>query len=50
MVASGTHVNGAFEDTAATVYTYDAEKKTVVLNLVTLNWGEEADDITITVK
>lgn len=24
--------------------------KTVVLNLVTLNWGEEADDITITVK
>ena len=30
MVVSGTHVNGAFEDTAATLYTYDEESKTVI--------------------
>ena len=30
MVVSGTHVNGQFEDAASTVYTYDAEKQTVV--------------------
>ena len=30
MVVSGTHVNGAFEDKAATVYTYDAEAKTLI--------------------
>jgi len=33
MVVSGTHVNGAFEDTASTVYTYDATSKTVISNV-----------------
>ena len=30
MVVSGTHVNGAYEANASTVYTYDAESKTVI--------------------
>ena len=30
MVVSGTHVNGAYEATASTVYTFDAEAKTVI--------------------
>ena len=30
MVVSGTHVNGAYEAAASTVYTYDAEAKTVI--------------------
>jgi hypothetical protein len=30
MVVSGTHVNGAYEKTASTVYSWDAENKTVV--------------------
>lgn len=30
MVVSGTHVNGAYENTAKTVYTYDAAAQTVV--------------------
>ena len=30
MVVSGTHVNGAYEDTASTVYTYNADYQTVV--------------------
>ena len=30
MVVSTTHVNGAYSDTASTVYTYDAEAKTVI--------------------
>ena len=30
MIVSGTHVNAAFEATATTVYTYNAEKKTMV--------------------
>ena len=30
MVVKDTHVNGAFEDAAATVYTYDGESKTVI--------------------
>ena len=30
MVISGTHVNGAYEDTAKTVYTYDATAQTVI--------------------
>ena len=30
MVVSGTHVNGAYEATASTVYTYDADSKTVI--------------------
>ena len=33
MVVSGTHVNGAYEATASTVYTYDAEAKTIVANV-----------------
>lgn len=30
MVVNGTYVNGAFEETASTVYTYDAESKTLI--------------------
>ena len=30
MVVSGTHVNGAYEETASTVYTYDTESKTII--------------------
>ena len=30
MVVSGTHVNGAYEPTASTVYTYDSEKNTLL--------------------
>ena len=30
MVVSGTHVNGAYEAAASTVYTYDAESETIV--------------------
>ena len=30
MVISGTHVNGAYEATASTVYTWDAESKTLI--------------------
>lgn len=30
MVVNGTHVNGAYEDTASTVYTYDTEAQTVI--------------------
>lgn len=30
MVVSGTHVNGKFEDAATTVYTFDAEAKTLI--------------------
>ena len=30
MVVSGTHVNGAYESTASTVYTYDADSDTLV--------------------
>ena len=30
MVVSTTHVNGAYSDTASTVYTYDADAKTVI--------------------
>jgi len=33
MVVSGTHVNGVYETTASTVYTYDAEKKTIVADV-----------------
>ena len=33
MVVSGTHVNGAYEATASTVYTFDAESKTVIANV-----------------
>ena len=30
MVVNGLHVNGAYEETASTVYTYDAEAMTVI--------------------
>ena len=33
MVVSGTHVNGAYETNASTVYTYDASSKTVIANV-----------------
>ena len=33
MVISTTHVNGAYETTAKTVYTYDAEKQTLVADM-----------------
>ena len=33
MVVNGTHVNGAYEAAASTVYTYDAEAKTVIANV-----------------
>ena len=33
MVVSGTHVNGAYEATAKTVYTYDAAAQTLVANV-----------------
>ena len=33
MVVSGTHVNGAFEATASTVYTYDNDKDTLIANI-----------------
>ena len=33
MVVSGTHVNGAYETNASTVYTYDADSKTVIANV-----------------
>lgn len=33
MVVSGTHVNGSYEAAASTVYTYDADSKTVVANV-----------------
>ena len=32
-VVSGTHVNGAYEAAASTVYTYDAESKTLIANV-----------------
>jgi hypothetical protein len=32
-VVSGTHVNGAYEATASTVYTYDAESKTLIADV-----------------
>ena len=42
MVVSGTHVNGAYEATASTVYTYDAESKTIIAS-VTVGDAEPAD-------
>jgi len=49
MVVSGTHVNGAFEDAASTVYTYDAEKKTVVSTVNdALYWFGTRNDKTYT--
>ena len=33
MVVSGTYVNGAYEAVASTVYTFDAEKNTVIANI-----------------
>ena len=34
MVVSGTHVNGAYEATASTVYTFDATNKTIIASVV----------------
>ncbi|MBQ7046091.1 MAG: hypothetical protein IJN65_06325, partial [Clostridia bacterium] len=49
MVVSGTHVNGAYEDAASTVYTYDAEKKTVVATVnEDLYWFATRNDATYT--
>lgn len=42
MVVSGTHVNGAYEATASTVYTYDTTYKTLIAS-VTPEGGEAAD-------
>ncbi len=42
MVVSGTHVNGAYEATASTVYTYDTESKTLIAS-VTVGDAEPAD-------
>ena len=33
MIVSGTYVNGAYEDTASTVYTYNADSKTIIANV-----------------
>ena len=33
MVVSGTHVNGAYEATASTIYRYDAESKTLIAEI-----------------
>lgn len=41
MVVSGKYVNGEFEDTASTVYTYDTESKTVVAKDITTTEGTE---------
>ncbi len=49
MVVSGTHVNGMFEDAASTVYTYDAEKQTVVATVNdALYWFGTRNDMTHT--
>lgn len=42
MVVSGTHVNGAYESTPSTVYTWDATNNTIIAN-VTPDGGEAAD-------
>lgn len=41
MVISGTHVNGAYEATASTVYTYDATSKTVKASVTVGNKAAE---------
>ena len=45
MVVSGTHVNGAYESTASTVYTYDSTSKTIIatVNDVTYWFGTRND-------
>ena len=49
MVVSGTHVNGAYESTASTVYTWDAESKTVVATVNgDLYWFGTRNDKTYT--
>jgi len=51
MVVSGTHVNGAYEATASTVYTYDADLKTVVatVNDTLYKFGTRNDNTYTTV-
>ncbi|MBQ8740424.1 MAG: hypothetical protein IJY79_02610 [Clostridia bacterium] len=49
MVVSGTHVNGAYEAAASTVYTYDAEAKTMVATVNDeLYWFATRNDNTYT--
>ena len=49
MVVDGTHVNGAYEATASTVYTYDAEKKTIIAVVNDTNyWFGTRNDKTFT--
>ena len=49
MVVSGTHVNGAYEASAATVYTYDAESKTIKADVNgTTYWFGTRNDKTYT--
>ena len=49
MVVSGTHVNGKYEATASTVYTWDDAKKTVVATVNdTLYWHGTRNDKTYT--
>ena len=48
-VVSGTHVNGAYEAAASTVYTYDAESKTLIANVEgTPYWFGTRNDKTYT--
>lgn len=49
MVVSGTHVNGAYEATASTVYTWDAESQTMVATIDgNLYWFGTRNDNTYT--
>ena len=49
MVVSGTHVNGAYESTASTVYTWDAEHNTMVATVEgDLYWFGTRNDKTYT--
>ena len=49
MVVSGTHVNGAYEDTASTVYTFDAEKQTLIAQVNDEDyWFGTRNDMTYT--
>ena len=49
MVVSGTYVNGAFEDAASTIYTFDAESNTVVATVNdALYWFGTRNDKTYT--
>ena len=51
MVVSGTHVNGAYEATATTVYTYDEARKSIVatVNDALYHFGTRNDNTYLTV-